>query len=67
LTPEELLAIAFKRPLLFAPGKEYDYCNTNYESQHQLNAGLTAARSLGAVCMRDRKKIRFSFLPIRFS
>jgi CubicO group peptidase (beta-lactamase class C family) len=29
-TPEELLAIAFKRPPLFAPGKEYDYCNTNY-------------------------------------
>ena len=29
-TPEELLAIAFKRPPLFAPGEEYDYCNTNY-------------------------------------
>jgi D-alanyl-D-alanine carboxypeptidase len=29
-TPEELLAIAFKRPPLFAPGKDYDYCNTNY-------------------------------------
>jgi D-alanyl-D-alanine carboxypeptidase len=29
-TPEELLAIAFKRPTIFAPGKEYDYCNTNY-------------------------------------
>ena len=29
-TPQELLAIAFKRPPLFAPGKEYDYCNTNY-------------------------------------
>ena len=29
-TPEELLAIAFKRPQLFAPGTEYDYCNTNY-------------------------------------
>jgi D-alanyl-D-alanine carboxypeptidase len=28
-TPEELLA-AFKRPPLFASGKEYDYCNTNY-------------------------------------
>ena len=28
--PEELLAIAFKRPPLFAPGTEYDYCNTNY-------------------------------------
>lgn len=29
-TPRELLAIAFKRPTTFAPGKEYDYCNTNY-------------------------------------
>lgn len=29
-TPEELLAIAFKRPPLFAPGKEFDYCNSNY-------------------------------------
>jgi len=29
-TPRELLAIAFKRPTIFAPGKEYDYCNTNY-------------------------------------
>jgi len=29
-TPQELLAIALKRPPLFAPGEEYDYCNTNY-------------------------------------
>ena len=29
-TSEELLAIAFKHPPLFAPGAEYDYCNTNY-------------------------------------
>lgn len=29
-TPQELLAIAFKRPPLFEPGKEFDYCNTNY-------------------------------------
>jgi CubicO group peptidase (beta-lactamase class C family) len=29
-TPEELLAIAFKHPPLFAPGSEFDYCNTNY-------------------------------------
>jgi D-alanyl-D-alanine carboxypeptidase len=27
-TPEELLAVAFSRPTLFAPDKEYDYCNT---------------------------------------
>ncbi len=29
-TPEELLAIAFERPMLFAPGSEFNYCNTNY-------------------------------------
>jgi D-alanyl-D-alanine carboxypeptidase len=29
-TPQELLAIAFRRSTIFAPGKEYDYCNTNY-------------------------------------
>jgi D-alanyl-D-alanine carboxypeptidase len=29
-TPEELLVIAFKHPPLFAPGTQYDYCNTNY-------------------------------------
>ncbi len=29
-TPRELLDIAFKRPPLFAPGAEFDYCNTNY-------------------------------------
>ena len=29
-TPEEVLAIAFKRPPNFAPGAEYEYCNTNY-------------------------------------
>jgi D-alanyl-D-alanine carboxypeptidase len=28
--PEELLAIAFKRPPLFGPGEQYEYCNTNY-------------------------------------
>ena len=29
-TPEELLAIAFKGTPLFAPGTEFNYCNTNY-------------------------------------
>jgi D-alanyl-D-alanine carboxypeptidase len=29
-TPEEMLAIAFKGPSLFAPGTEFNYCNTNY-------------------------------------
>jgi D-alanyl-D-alanine carboxypeptidase len=29
-TPGDLLAVAFKRPPVSAPGKEYDYCNTNY-------------------------------------
>jgi len=29
-TPQEVLAIAFERPAVSPPGKEYDYCNTNY-------------------------------------
>jgi D-alanyl-D-alanine carboxypeptidase len=29
-TPEELLAIAFKRPPNFPPGTAFQYCNTNY-------------------------------------
>jgi D-alanyl-D-alanine carboxypeptidase len=29
-TTEELLAIAFRHPPVFAPGTQYDYCNTNY-------------------------------------
>jgi D-alanyl-D-alanine carboxypeptidase len=29
-TPEEMLAIAFERPTMFAPGAEFFYCNTNY-------------------------------------
>ena len=42
-TPEELLAIAFKRPPVFAPGTEYDYCNTNY-----VLLGLIAEKLEGA-------------------
>src|SRR5262249_33151228 len=29
-TTDELLAIAFKHPPVFAPGTKFDYCNTNY-------------------------------------
>jgi len=43
-TPQELLAIAFKRPTIFPPGKEYDYCNTNY-----VLLGLIAERLEGAL------------------
>ena len=42
-TPEELLAIAFKRPPVSAPGKEFDYCNTNY-----VLLGLIAEKVSGA-------------------
>ena len=42
-TPEELLAIAFKRPPVSAPGKEFDYCNTNY-----VLLGLIAEKVAGA-------------------
>ena len=41
--PQELLAMAFKRPAAFAPGKEYDYCNTNY-----IVLGLVAEKLEGA-------------------
>jgi D-alanyl-D-alanine carboxypeptidase len=46
-TTEELLAIAFKRPPLFAPGAEYDYCNTNYAL-----LGLIAEKIEGAPLAR---------------
>ena len=42
-TPEELLAIAFERPPMFAPGAEFFYCNTNY-----LLLGLIIERVEGA-------------------
>jgi D-alanyl-D-alanine carboxypeptidase len=42
-TPQELLAIAFKRSAIFAPGKKYDYCNTNY-----VLLGLIAEKMEGA-------------------
>ena len=41
-TTEELLAIAFKRPPLFAPGAEFEYNNTNY-----LLLGLVAEKIEG--------------------
>ena len=41
-TTQELRAIAFKRPPLFAPGAEFDYCNTNY-----LLLGLVAEKIAG--------------------
>lgn len=41
-TVEELRAIAFGHPPLFAPGAEFDYCNTNY-----LLLGLVAEKITG--------------------
>ncbi len=41
-TSEELRGIAFKRPPLFAPGAEFDYCNANY-----LLLGLVAEKVEG--------------------
>jgi D-alanyl-D-alanine carboxypeptidase len=46
-TTEELLAIAFKHPPVFAPGSEYDYCNTNYAL-----LGLIAEKVEGAPLAR---------------
>jgi D-alanyl-D-alanine carboxypeptidase len=45
--PQELLAIAFKRPPNFAPGKDYEYCNTNY-----VLLGLIAEKLEGAPLAR---------------
>jgi D-alanyl-D-alanine carboxypeptidase len=42
-TAEELLAIAFKRSPDFAPGTEYEYCNTSYAL-----LGLIAEKLVGA-------------------
>ena len=41
-TSEELRAIAFKHPPLFAPGARFEYCNTNY-----LLLGLVAEKIAG--------------------
>jgi D-alanyl-D-alanine carboxypeptidase len=46
-TTKELLAIAFKHPPVFAPGTEYDYCNTNYAL-----LGLIAEKVEGAPLAR---------------
>jgi D-alanyl-D-alanine carboxypeptidase len=46
-TTDELLAIAFKHPPVFAPGTKYDYCNTNYAL-----LGLIAEKVEGAPLAR---------------
>jgi CubicO group peptidase (beta-lactamase class C family) len=46
-TAEELLAMAFKRPPLSAPGKNFDYCNTNY-----VLLGLVAEKVAGEALAR---------------
>jgi D-alanyl-D-alanine carboxypeptidase len=46
-TTEELLAIAFKHPPVFAPGTDYDYCSTNYAL-----LGLIAEKVEGAPLAR---------------
>jgi D-alanyl-D-alanine carboxypeptidase len=60
-TTEELLAIAFKRPAIFAPGAEYDYCNTNYallgliaeKVEGAPLAGIFQARLFGPLGMKE--------------
>ena len=46
-TTDELLAIAFKHPPVFAPGTKFDYCNTNYAL-----LGLIAEKVEGAPLAR---------------
>jgi len=43
-TAEDVLAIAFKRPPNFAPGAEYEYCNTNYALLGVIAEKLAGAR-----------------------
>jgi CubicO group peptidase (beta-lactamase class C family) len=54
-TAEELLAIAFKRPPPSAPGKEFDYCNTNY-----VLLGLIAEKIEGEALARIFQKRLFA-------
>jgi D-alanyl-D-alanine carboxypeptidase len=51
-TPAELLAIAFKHPPDFAPGEEFEYCNTNY-ALLGLIAEKVAGRALAEI-FQDR-------------
>jgi CubicO group peptidase (beta-lactamase class C family) len=46
-TPEEVLSIAFKQAPIFAPGEQFDYCNTNYAL-----LGLIAEKLEGAPLAR---------------
>jgi D-alanyl-D-alanine carboxypeptidase len=59
-TPRELLAIAFKRPTIFAPGKEYDYCNTNY-----VLLGLIAEKIQGAPLAKIFQSRLFELLGMK--
>ena len=59
-TPRELLAIAFKRPTIFAPGKQYDYCNTNY-----VLLGLIAEKIQGAPLAKIFESRLFELLGMK--
>ena len=59
-TPQELLAIAFKRLPNFAPGKEYEYCNTNY-----VLLGLVAEKLEGAALAKIFQDRLFGPLGMR--
>ena len=60
-TSEELRAIAFKHPPLFAPGAAFDYCNTNYlllgfvaeKIAGQPLAGIFQNRLFGPIGMKN--------------
>ena len=68
-TSEEMLAIAFKHPPNFAPGANYEYCNTNYAL-----LGLIAEKVAGkplAEIFQDRLfgplGMTHTLLPVRTS
>ena len=57
---EELLAIAFKHPPMFAPGKAFQYCNTNY-----LLLGLIAEKIEGEALARIFERRLFGPLGMK--
>lgn len=59
-TAKELLAIAFAHPPNFAPGAEYEYCNTNY-----VLLGLVAERLDGRSLARAMQARLFAPLGLR--
>jgi D-alanyl-D-alanine carboxypeptidase len=65
--PNELLRIAFAHPPNFAPGTEYEYCNTNIVLLGVVIQKLTGMSASAAFKQRifDPLKLKHTFLPAR--